>query len=98
MSVHLINLKAGGEDVLVTFAREGAEAQAFRPVVKGRFSRFTLAGNGRMTDSATGSTWDAMTGECLSGSMRGIRPLTRTNGRSKRHLTASCKGAFVHLI
>jgi len=71
MSVHLMNMETGGEAVLVTFAREGSEAQAFDPLVNGKVSRFTLAGNGRMTDSATGSTWDAMTGECLAGPMKG---------------------------
>ena len=71
--MHLMNMEAGGETVLVTFAREGSEAQAFHPVVNGKISRFTLAGNGRMTDNATGSIWDAMTGECLSGPMKGAR-------------------------
>jgi len=73
MSVHLMNMEADGESVLVTFAREGAEAHGFHPLVNGRVSRFTLAGNGRMCDRATGSIWDAMTGECLSGAMKGTR-------------------------
>ena len=68
-----MNLEAGGEAVLLTFARDGSEAQAFDPLVNGKVARFTVAGNGRMTDNATGSTWDAVTGECLLGAMKGTR-------------------------
>lgn len=71
MSVHLMNMEAGGEAVLVTFTRSGSEARRFNPVVDGRVVRFTPAGNGKMTDSATGSTWDALTGECLFGPKKG---------------------------
>jgi hypothetical protein len=77
MSVHLMNMEAGGEAVLVTFARQGSEAQSFLPLVNGKMSRFTPARNGKMTDRATGSTWDAITGKCLSGAMKGARMTKR---------------------
>ena len=53
MSVHLMNLEAGGETILVTFARHGSEAQAFLPMVNGAVSRFTPAGRGNRGASAT---------------------------------------------
>lgn len=84
MSVHLMNMEAGGEAVLVTFARVGTSAQSFHPVVDGKVSRFTLAGNGRMTDSVTGSIWDAVTGECLSGPMKGASLSVRSTGMTRR--------------
>lgn len=68
-----MNMEAGGEAVLVTFARNGTESRAFTPLVDGRVAKFSPAGGGKMTDSATGSTWDALTGECLSGAMKGER-------------------------
>ena len=92
MSVHLMNMEAGGETVLVTFAREGLEARAFNPVVDGKVVRFAVAGGGKMTDSATGSTWDALTGECLSGTMKGARLTERPDKvayrRSRRVIKA----------
>lgn len=95
MSVHLMNLEAGGEAVLVTFAREGSEAQAFHPVVNGKVSRFTWAGKGKMTDRETGSIWDAITGECLSGAMKGARLTERpekiTYRRGRKHLDADLR-------
>ena len=66
-----MNTEAAGEAVLVTFARNGSRARAFDRNVNGRPARFTATGNGRMTDSATGSTWDVITGECLWGPMKG---------------------------
>ena len=79
-----MNMEAGGETILVTFAREGSAAQAFHPLVNGEVARFTPAGNGRMTDNATGSTWDAITGECLDGAMKGARLSARSSKMSYR--------------
>ena len=66
-----MNREADGEAVLLTFVRDGSDARAFDPCVNGEPARFTAVGNGRMTDSATGSTWDAITGECILGAMKG---------------------------
>ena len=81
MSVHLMNMEADGEAILVTFVRNGSVARAFDPCVNGQPARFTATGAGRMTDSATGSTWDAITGECLWGAMKG-RCLTARSGQA----------------
>ena len=75
-----MNMEADGEAVLLTFVRDGSDARAFDPCVNGGTARFTAVGNGRMTDSATGSTWDAITGECLWGAMKG-RCLTVRSGQ-----------------
>ena len=92
MSVHLMNMEAGGEAVLVTFARDGSEARVFDPLVDGELLRFTVAGNGKMTDSATGSNWDVITGECLWGAMKGAclteRPDKMAYPKPRKALTA----------
>ncbi len=80
MSVHLMHMEAAGEAVLVTFDRVGQTSRSFRPVVDGRQVRFTSAGGGKMKDSATGSVWDATSGECESGEMKGKRLEVRTGG------------------
>jgi hypothetical protein len=85
MSVHLMNMEAGGEAVLVTFAWDGSEARVFDPLVNGGLLRFTVAGNGKMTDSATGSNWDVITGECLWGAMKGARLIERLDKVASRN-------------
>ena len=87
-----MNMEAAGEAVLLTFARDGSEARAFDPLVNGELVRFTVVGNGTMTDSATGSTWDVITGECLWGAMKGARLTERPDKvnyrKSRRALSA----------
>lgn len=75
MNVHVLNLEALGEPVVVTFADAGKRAQAFDPRVEGKRLRFEPAAAGRMM-AADGSVWDAVTGECLAGELKGrnLRP------------------------
>lgn len=80
MSVHLLNLDAAGESLLVTFGREGQRAQAFDRKLGEKVIRFEAAAEGKMKDTGTSSTWDAVTGECLVGTLKGkklkLRPGT----------------------
>ncbi len=85
MSVYLMHMEAAGEAVLVTFDRAGRTSRSFSPVVDGRLVRFSPVEGGKMKDSATGSLWNASTGECVSGEMKGKRLAPRTDGTSMVH-------------
>ncbi len=74
-----MNLEAAGEPLLVTFSPGGKRAQAFDREQDGRSLRFENAGDGRMVDLATRSTWDVVTGECQEGTLKG-RQLTPRAG------------------
>ncbi len=75
-----MHVEAAGEAVLVTFDRIGQTSRSFRPFVDGLQIRFTSAGGGKMKDNATGSVWDASSGECESGELKGKRLETRAGG------------------
>ena len=84
MSVHVMNLDAAGEAVVVTFAPEGQRAQAFDRKLGEKIFKFETAGNGRMTDRTTSSTWDAVTGECVAGKLKGKKLMLRPGTISYR--------------
>ncbi|NNC90527.1 MAG: DUF3179 domain-containing protein [Akkermansiaceae bacterium] len=84
MSVHVMNLQAGGNPILVTFADAGNRAQAFDPSLDGEVARFETAGQGRMKDTRTGSLWDAVTGVCLHGVHKGKKLAPRPGTISYR--------------
>lgn len=73
-----MHMEAAGEAVLVTFDRAGRTSRSFSPLVDGRLVRFVPAGGGKMKDSASGSVWNIVTGECESGPLRGKRLTPRT--------------------
>lgn len=82
MNLHLMHLEAAGEAVLVAIDRAGQTSRSFSPLVDGQLVRFTALGDVKMTDNATGSVWNAMTGECESGPMKGKRLEVRADGRT----------------
>lgn len=84
MNVHLMHMKAAGEVVLVAIDRAGGTSRSFSPLVDGSPVRFTSLGADKMTDDATGSVWNAMTGECESGDLQGRRLEVRADGRTMR--------------
>lgn len=70
----VVNDTVGGRPLVVTFDRESATARVFSATVDQRVLRFTAADDdGRLRDDATGSTWDAASGECLAGELEGRR-------------------------
>jgi len=73
MKASVVNVGAAGHAVVVTWSPDGLGAQAFDRQHGGKTRQFKGAGKGRMTDRATGSTWDAVTGECLDGQAGGTQ-------------------------
>ena len=79
MRAPVVNLDAAGQSVLVTFSPEGQRAQAFDREHDGKTLRFESDGAEGMRDLGTGSTWDAVTGKCVKGQLKG-RKLTLRPG------------------
>ncbi|MFQ5521759.1 MAG: DUF3179 domain-containing (seleno)protein, partial [Candidatus Methylomirabilia bacterium] len=80
----LAELSLAGQPLLVVYIDQAATAVAFRRQVKGRLLTFhSLAPEGelwRIQDRETGSRWNAITGEALSGPLAGatLPPLPAT--------------------
>lgn len=66
-----------GRPLLLTFCTVCSSGSLFDPVLDGRLLHFAVAGVYRgtmlMRDTETGSEWDHMTGEALSGPLQGQR-------------------------
>lgn len=90
----LAHLTMAGRPLLVVYIRPAATAVAFRREVDGRtltFRRLAREGSGwRMEDRETGSRWNALTGEALSGPLDGKQlrsmPATQAYRSSWREL------------
>lgn len=62
--------EVGETPVLVTYAEGSATARAFRRTVGDRILHFRREGE-RLMDAETGSVWDAATGKCMKGELKG---------------------------
>lgn len=57
--------------LLITYSENGKRVQAFDAQVNGKTLQFALGKNGTLTDAATSSVWDMVSGKALSGTMKG---------------------------
>lgn len=67
----VINDVLNGVPILVIFDPENASGVAFKREVDGRTLTFINKGQLQLQDDETGSTWDALTGEAISGELKG---------------------------
>ena len=67
----IVNVEAAGKSMVVTYAKSGSRAQAFERVVDGKTLSFKNADENVMVDDATGSKWNATTGICVEGRLKG---------------------------
>lgn len=71
MKSPVVGMSSDGVALLVTYELESKRCQAFDPTVDGKVLAFTADGKGGMRDEGSGSTWDLVTGVCLSGKWKG---------------------------
>jgi hypothetical protein len=74
---HQVQDTVGGEPVLVTYCSVCRTGRVFAPLVNGRPERFRLVGmdhfNAMFEDATTGSWWRQVSGEAVTGPLKGTR-------------------------
>ena len=73
VKVRVVQVSADGNPIVFTIGGGGMRVQAFDPTVDGSVLRFRAGKDGAMLDQETGSRWNVVTGECVTGSMKGQR-------------------------
>jgi hypothetical protein len=68
-----VNDVVDGVPVLVTFDAENASGVVFERVIEGRVLIFQTSDHLTIIDDETGTIWDGLTGEALSGELEGKR-------------------------
>lgn len=76
----VVILPAGESNLVVTYLEDGGSVQAFDSKVDGKQLAFRSEGDQNMKDGETGSQWDRISGEAVSGPMKGkkLKPVTGT--------------------
>ncbi len=77
----VVNIEIGGEPVLITFNTQTGAGVAFTRRLGDQVLTFQDAGDLKMTDEETGSTWDALGGTAVEGPLAG-ESLTRIKSTS----------------
>ena len=72
-SEKVFNLNVEEESLVVTYQGKGGSVQAFRSRIEDQALNFSALREGVMKDEKTGSEWDTLTGEALSGDFQGKR-------------------------
>ncbi len=67
----VVMVKLAEATLVVAHEKEGGSVKAFDAKVDGKTLTFSASGERRMTDSSTSSEWDVVTGEALSGPLKG---------------------------
>ncbi len=78
--VRVVNDTLEGAPILVFLSEDFASARVLQRSVGERTLTFSLAENDQLKDAETGSLWDPMTGQALSGPLKGehLQPLVST--------------------
>jgi len=76
----IVMVLAGEINLVVTFLEEGGSVQAFYTMMDNQSLTFHSEGDRKMKDEETGSEWDRISGEAVSGSMKGkkLKPVSGT--------------------
>ncbi len=71
--VKVHQFEAAGVPLLATYTSGATGIQLFEPNLKRRQLTFKAVDNGQMKDAETNSIWSRLSGECLSGELKGNR-------------------------
>ncbi len=67
----IVQTPDGKQHLLFTYSDHGKRVQSFSRMINGKALNFLATENDTMTDQETGSTWNAVTGRCLTGKLKG---------------------------
>lgn len=86
---HFHQIKAGNQAILVTYSHNGNRVQAFDCELDGTTYHFTSRAKGLLTDQASRSYWDPVTGKCVEGKLQGkqLKPIPGTISYRKAWVT-----------